>query len=830
MTNNDIISDSELLYVFETAASGIRIINNNFIVTAVNNTFCTMFGLIKKEVVGSKCYELLASDFCNTPLCRLNVVTRDKQSIHFQTDRRLSNANIVKCIETVLPLQGIDGQVLGIIEHFNDITHIREQERTRLDFQANIEKRLLKRTVELGKANRQLLSEIEDRKRAQEETRNLNEGLEQLVQERTAEIESVNIQLEKAIERAHGLAQEAEMAGIAKGDFLARMSHEIRTPLNAIIGMTRLALNLDLDSKLRDYLGTINTSGYLLLGLINNILDFSKIDAGKLDLEIRDFRLHDILENLRVLFQEKVLEKGLEMVINVKDDIPPILIGDSLRLSQILVNLTGNAIKFTEKGRIKLDVNCFNKTDTELMLQFMVSDTGMGILSESIERLFNPFSQMDDSITRRYGGTGLGLAICKQIVEAMSGRIWVDSQAGEGSNFYFTVLFGYKTEATETTHGILTGLEWSRRLSDVDDIFIQERLSGSRVLVAEDNSINQKVMTEMLKNVGIAVDIARNGKEAVSMAGVGSYDCILMDMTMPEMDGIEATRVIRKAPRLKDLPVIGVTASVSKNDREEWIDAGVDDYIIKPVEPDILYSKLAALIPKKKGFQQPDRVQQVSRDLVENQIETSLALLQGLDIRAGLRRVVGNKKLYCQILEEFLRDHSDTAFKIKSAIEANDLMLGHNLAHTLKGVAGNIGAMRLNEAARGLETATDGAIIESYDGLIDAIDAAFLETAYSIRVFLNRENRHPDYHNTPDVERVNDIAGIRSMLERFETLLREQDMESAMQAAFIVEPLCSLGLNVEAARLSEYVSRFDFKKALEVVKTISGRLKGRVNE
>ncbi|NVM21180.1 MAG: response regulator [Desulfobacterales bacterium] len=396
-----------------------------------------------------------------------------------------------------------------------------------------------------------------------------NRNLEDLVKKRTEE-------LRKALEAA-------EAANITKSQFLANMSHEIRTPLNAIVGFAGMALKQDLSPKLRNYMDTVETSAQILLGIIKDILDLSKIDAGKLDMETIDFQLRDVLENLSAVFHDEAVEKGIKMAISLAEDVPCELIGDPLRLGQILMNLTSNAIKFTEKGEIIIKVVCAEKSPDKAVLEFSVKDTGIGIPRESIAKLFTPFTQADGSTTRRYGGTGLGLTICKRLVDMMDGEIRAKSEPGQGSAFYFTANFGRQSEDKEK-RPVASSVS-------TEPVTI-ERLRGATILVAEDNTINQDVASEILASVGIIVETANNGKEAIDALNSGAYDCVLMDIQMPDMDGFEATRLIRQDPNFNKLPIIAMTAHAMTGDRQKCIEVGMNDYIAKPIEPEELFSKL----------------------------------------------------------------------------------------------------------------------------------------------------------------------------------------------------------------------------------------------
>jgi PAS domain S-box-containing protein len=387
----------------------------------------------------------------------------------------------------------------------------------------------------------------------------------------------ISIDITEQYEREKAL----EVANRTKGEFLANMSHEIRTPMNSILGMAHLALNTETNPKNRDYLEKIHLSGLHLLGIIDEILDFSKIDAGKLKMEQVDFDLISIFKNLNNMIAEKAIEKGLQLVLDIDPGIPNNLHGDPLRLSQVLINYTSNAIKFTATGNVTVRAIKIGENENGALVRFEVQDTGIGISNEDKAKLFQPFQQMDTSSTRNYGGTGLGLAISKQLVAMMKeGEVGVDSIPGQGSTFWFNVRLGKGSKPHQSCNESAT-------------CFSPPLLNGIRILLAEDNLFNQQVATEFLEDVGAIVCVAKNGKEAMDLLLKEHFDCVLMDIQMPVMDGFEATQLIRINPALARMPVIAMTANASNEDRARCLAAGMDDYISKPFQPDALYATLA---------------------------------------------------------------------------------------------------------------------------------------------------------------------------------------------------------------------------------------------
>ena len=499
---------------------------------------------------------------------------------------------------------------------------------------------------------------------------------------------AANRSLEETGRLAQEMADRAEALSAAKSDFLANMTHEVRTPLNGILGMTGLALETELENDQREYLELVKSSAEALLSLVNDVLDFSKYEVGKLGLDCVEFSLRGLVRDVLRPLALRASVSGLAFESAIEAQAPDGLIGDPLRISQVLRNLAGNAIKFTNEGRVSVHVRAESIEASKVTLCFSVADTGIGIPPEKHRLIFEPFTQADGSTTRKYGGTGLGLSISSGLVDLMGGRIWVESEVGHGSTFHFTLTLELSTppQANEPVPSHSASGDHAKL--------------KLRILVAEDNSVNQRLATRLLEREGHSVFIAGSGQEALHaferhQLDHNQFDLILMDVQMPDLDGLQATARIREAERgsTHRVPIIAMTAQAAESDRLRCLESGMDAYVTKPVHVPALMKMIESVVPGGNSM----NADSIS---AESSVE---AQLQQLDESLALSRVGGDVELLKEVVELFLDDYPSTFEKIKGAVASRDATALEHHAHSLKGSVSTFGANRAFEAAFTLE-------------------------------------------------------------------------------------------------------------------------------
>jgi len=582
----------------------------------------------------------------------------------------------------------------------------------------------------------------------------------------------------------------ADSANRSKSDFLANMSHEIRTPMNAIVGMTHLVKSTQLSEKQRYYINKIDISTQILMSIINDILDYSKIESGKMLLDNTVFLLDDLMVYVIDSVSIKAQQKQIELSFIIGSNVPRHLVGDSLRLGQILLNLVSNAVKFTETGNILVKIELNNQIENRVDLHFSVSDTGIGLSPQQIDRLFQPFSQADSSITRKYGGTGLGLSICKQLAELMNSEIHITSIEGKGSVFSFDLILSIAPEKLMDTNSMIKHTDTT-----------SPHYKLQRVLLVEDNEINREVAIELLTSMNLEVIIASNGQEGLELAKNKHFDLILMDIQMPVMDGITATQLIRAEKSLQSIPIIAMTANALTSDYEKSIAAGMNDHLSKPIEMEKLITTLNRWLRIDISMKNAPKMHNTS---FPNTLEP-------FNLEKAAQLTNENNELLHHLLLSFAKRYQDAPRQLRQFIDTKNFTEIEHVAHSIKGVAGTLAAQELKEAASALEIAVRD---HRYDLIDDLVNRLVIELNPAIEATKSLPALPSVVKETDMNLSVNEL---NVLLTEFRAALNTKQLK-ALEIFSKLEPyLLQHGLRQEVQEFNDCLEKLDFQRALPIL-------------